>query len=213
MDKIISSIKYDATLQENNVCYFKVTPYATFQFPKHSECFELISLQKYDCILSISIKKSKNLKKHLRPQLVRLKDIQSDKTVLNDYIIYGNISNNVDVCFTTTGRVIDEIIEIKSEAKKYKVCYLLNFSNMHWEYCKSENKILFFNSNDNTEVFCIPFSFMTDADGILSIGVKYKIKPISDTCIQVQIEANKSWIEEHKDNMPIKIHRQLIIRT
>lgn len=144
--------------------------------------------------------------------MARLKVIQSDATVLKDYIIYENLFDNVDVSFTTTGRVIDEIIEIKRDVKKYKICYLLNFFNMYWEYCKSESKILFFNSNDNTEVFCIPFSFMTDTNGILAIGVKYKIKPISNTCIQLQVEADKSWIEQHKDNMPIKIHKQIIVR-
>lgn len=212
MDKIFSFIKDDATLQENNVCYFKETPYAFVRFPKHSEYFELISLKKDDCALYVSIKNNKNSKKYHIPKFIRLKDMQSDKTVLKDYVVYEDILNGMDICYSTTDRIVDETIVIKN-ATKYKICYSIHYSNMCWEYCKSENKILFFNFNDNTEVFCIPFSFMTDADGILSIGVKYKVKPISDTCIQLQIEANKSWIEEHKDNMPIKIQRQIIIRT
>ncbi len=212
MEKNFSSIKDDATLREKNFCYFKETPYASVKFLKRSEHFELISLKKDDCALSVSIKNNKNSKKSHVPQLIRLKDMQSDKTVLKDYVIYEDISNGMDICYSATERIVDEAIIIKN-ATKYKICYLLNFSSMHWEYCKSENKILFYNSNDNTEVFCIPFSFMTDDNNILSIGVKYKIKPISDTCIQLQIEANKSWIEQHKDNMPIKIHRQIIIRS
>ena len=198
--------------KENCDCFIEKLLGVSIKFPKHSRMFELFSLQKDGCDFAVSLQPHDCSRQDI-PQFIRLKDILPNKTLLRDYIIYEDISRGLDVSFCIKENTIEETAIIKDNVEQYKLSYLIHYSNMYWEYFTDANKICFFDTNHQDEILYILCPYMTDASGAISMGLFYKCKHISDTCLQIDIEIDNEWIEDNHKHLPIKIHQQFIIHT
>lgn len=213
MSENIERLKNDnALFKDENGYYVMRNSHMLVLFSKNGDQNELFTLIKKTCVITVSVKTHNKQKNILPAFLMKLKEISAPETKLKEYIVYENVDNGIDIGFCIDNYKIDEYVNIKDTAKAHSVTYIINFSGLTCKYFKEDRKILFYKTDTKQETFCIPFSFMTDANKTISDGVTYSIKKLSATCIQLTVDANKNWINNPERSFPITLHRQIIVR-
>lgn len=119
-----------------------------------------------------SSKKGTHIGKGIVPTKTRKQHLGKKKDVLT----FADVKAGADYEYSVAGYGVKENIIVKEKAEDYHYAFYLQCEHVTPELEETENRIAFFSNNTGKEVFYIPAPFMTDANGVVSADVSYKLE-------------------------------------
>lgn len=155
-------------------------------------------------------KNGKQRNQSVRPRLQkRLADTL--EAVAKDALMFGGVMNGADVEYTVTGNGVKENILVREKAEVYRYPSTLECRNVSVEYREEEKRVVFSDPESGDEVLCIPSPFMIDANGEVSTGVFFEVKPAADGRFHFTVIADSEWINKEERAFPVAIDPQITV--
>ena len=128
---------------------------------------------------------------------------------LTDKLVFEEAEAGADLIYSLIGSGVKENIVIKEKADVYRYSFLLRCENVAAEFEETEQRIAFNDLETGDEVFNIPASFMSDADGNLSEAVSYDCRTLESGDILLTVTADREWINAEERAFPVVIDPQI----
>ena len=179
------------------------------KFSREEENDELFSIESGIHRVTVSAKKhKKHNNKGVIPKVRKNEMGNYDKT---DFLVFEGIQEGSDYEYSVTGNGVKENIVIKEKSDIYCYHFIIQQEKVFAQFDEQSKRIAFISTETGEEVFFIPTPFMTDANGDVSTGVSYDIKPISNSEMNLSVTADSDWINSESRVFPIFIDPQINI--
>ena len=181
------------------------------RFSREENNDELFSVEKgMHSITAFVRKNGKQRNQGVQPRLQK-RPADSLKATLRDTLLFEDVMNGADVEYSVTGNGVKENILVREKTDVYRYPFTLDCRNVSVEYLEEEKRVAFSDPESGDEVFCIPAPFMSDANGEISTGVFYEVKPASDGRIHFTVIADSEWMNQEERAFPVTIDPQVTV--
>ncbi|MCM1368220.1 MAG: polymorphic toxin-type HINT domain-containing protein [Roseburia sp.] len=147
----------------------------------------------------------KKVKSVIEQRLEKCKKLASN-------IMYENAFVGADLEYVLSSNKIKENIIVGSRADKYEYAFTIRLDGFDMRLAADGSGIDIVSKSDNSVKYVIPAPFMYDANEERSDNVMLKLDKTSEGVFELEVVADKAWINSSERAFPVVIDPQIISR-